>query len=119
MERRFTRIQQLMASLMEELLGAMNDMLGEVFDPATIMQLMRNYGIDMSQLSGMVGQQPGLDSYKILGLDKSATDEAVKKRYRELLRKLHPDTSGTPGTSFLLQTVMAAFEIIKKERGWQ
>jgi hypothetical protein len=53
--------QQLTASLMEELLGAMNDMLGGVLDPATIMQLMRNYGIDVSQLSGMVGQHPGLD----------------------------------------------------------
>ena len=48
MEQRFARIQQLMASIMEELLGAMNDMLGGVFDPATIMQLMKNYGIDVS-----------------------------------------------------------------------
>ena len=119
MEQRFARIQQLMASIMEELLGAMNDMLGGVIDPATIMQLMKNYGIDVSQLSDMVGQQPGLDPYKILGLDKSASDEVVKKRYHELLRKLHPDTSGTPGTSFLLQMVMAAYEMIKKERRWQ
>jgi DnaJ-domain-containing protein 1 len=119
MEERLARIQQLMASLMEELLGAMNDMLGGVLDPAVIMQLMRNSGIDISQLSGMVGQQPGFDPYRIIGLDRSAGDEEVKKRYRELLRKLHPDTSGTPGTSFLLQMVMTAFETIKKERGWQ
>ena len=56
MEERLARMQKLMASLIEELLGAMNDMLGGVLDPATIMQLMRNYGIDVSQLSGMVGQ---------------------------------------------------------------
>jgi len=108
-----------MASLMEELFGAMNDMLGGVLDPAVIMQLMRNYGIDVSQLSGMVSQQPGFDPYRVLGLDKTAGDDEIKKRYRELLRKLHPDTSGTPGTSFLLQMVMAAFEIIKREREWQ
>ena len=119
MEQRFARIQQLMASIMEELLGAMNDMLGGVFDPATIMQLMRNYGIDVSQLSSMVSQQPGFDPYRVLGLDKTAGYDEIKKRYRELLRKLHPDTSGTPGTSFLLQMVMAAFEMIKRERGWQ
>ena len=118
MEERLAKIQQLMASVMEELLGAMNDMLCGVLDPATIMQLMRSYGIDVSQLSGMVGQQPGLDPYRVMGLDRSASDEAVKKRYHELLRKLHPDTSGTPATSFLLQMVMAAFEIIKRERGW-
>jgi DnaJ-domain-containing protein 1 len=119
MEERLTRIQQLTASLMEELLGAMNDMLGGVFDSATIMQLMRNCGIDVSQLSGMVSQRPSFDPYRVLGLDKTAGEDEIKKRYRELLRKLHPDTSGTPGTSFLLQTVMAAFEIIKRERGWQ
>ena len=74
----------------------------------------------MSRSSSHVcGQQPGLDPYRVIGLDKSASDEEVKKRYRELLRKLQPDTSGTPGTSFLLQMVMAAFEIIKRERGWQ
>ena len=119
MEERLAKIQQLMASLMEELLGAMNDMLSGVFDPATIMQLMRNYGIDVSQFSGMVSQQPGFDPYRVLGMDKTAGDDEIKKRYRELLRKLHPDTSGTPGTSFLLQMVMAAYEMIKKERGWQ
>ena len=119
MEERLARIQRLMASLMEELLGAMNDMLGGVFDPATIMQLMRNYGIDVSQLSSMVSQQPGFDPYRVLGMDKTAGDDEIKKRYRELLRKLHPDTSGTPGTSFLLQMVMAAYEMIKRERRWQ
>jgi len=54
----------------------------------------------------------------VLGLDKSATDEDIKKRYHELLKKLHPDTAGVEGTSFLLQMVMAAYEIIKRERGW-
>ena len=75
MEERLARIQQLMASLMEELLGVMNDMLGGVLDPAVIMQLMRNSGIDISQLSGMVGQQPGFDPYRVLGLDKTAGDD--------------------------------------------
>jgi len=108
-----------MASLMEELFGAMNDMLGGVLDPAVIMQLMRNYGIDVSQLSGMVSQQPGFDPYRVLGLDKTAGDDEIKKRYRELLRKLHPDTSGTEGTAWFFQMVLAAYEKIRKERGWQ
>jgi len=66
-EERLAKIQRLMASFIEELLGAMNDMLDGVLDPSTIMQFMRGYGIAVSQLSGMVGQQPDLDSYKILG----------------------------------------------------
>lgn len=31
------------------------------------------------------------DPYKVLGLDKSATEEEIKKAYRKLARKYHPD----------------------------
>ena len=32
------------------------------------------------------------DPYQVLGISSSATDEEVKKAYRELSRKYHPDT---------------------------
>ena len=59
----------------------------------------------------------GIDPYRVLGLEKTATDDQVKKRYREMVVKLHPDTAGVKGTEFLFQIVTAAYQQISKERG--
>ena len=96
----------------------MNETAKGVLDPM-LQSMLKSMGIDMSQLRGMVSGQTAVDPYRIMGLDRSASDEEVKKRYHELLRKLHPDTAGVAGTEFLFQMVMAAFEMIKRERGWQ
>ena len=61
----------------------------------------------------------GIDSYRVLGLEKSVTDDQIKKRYRELVVRLHPDTAGVKGTEFLFQLVTAAYQQISKERGWR
>jgi len=78
----------------------------------------------LNQLFGLFGQVMGpsspseaFDPYKILGLDRSASDEEVKKRYRELAKTLHPDT-GAKGTEFLFRLVQMAYEMIRKERGF-
>jgi len=117
---RIARMQQRMLNvLMEEWRGWLDDLMKGTFDLSKLAELAKATGIDMSQLPGMMAQQPGFDPYQVLGLDKSASDEEVKKRYHDLLHKLHPDTAGIEGTSFLLQMVLAAYEMIKKMRGWQ
>lgn len=103
----------------EEVQNWMNDLLRDAFSPENFLRFVTGMGIDLSRIPSLVGQQGGFDAYRILGLEKSATDEEVKKRYRELLMKLHPDTAGVRGTDFLLQMMVAAYQQIAKERGWQ
>lgn len=103
----------------EEVRSWMNDLLRDVFNPENFLRFVAGMGIDLSRIPGPVGQPGGFDPYRVLGLEKTATDEEVKKRYRDLLRKLHPDTAGVKGTDFLLQMMLATYGQIAKERGWQ
>jgi len=62
-------------------------------------------------------------AYKILGIDPSATDEEVKRAYREMAKKNHPDLVGNLGEEVRqaaerkFQEINAAYETIKKQRG--
>ncbi|WP_292054393.1 MULTISPECIES: J domain-containing protein [unclassified Brevundimonas] len=50
-----------------------------------------------------------------LGLDATATKEAVKARYHELLKRFHPDTNGGDrATEAKLQNVIKAYKTLKK-----
>lgn len=62
-------------------------------------------------------------AYKILGIDSSANDEEVKKAYREMAKKNHPDLVSNLGEEVRqaaekkFQEINAAYESIKKQRG--
>jgi hypothetical protein len=104
--------------LTEEMQQWVQDLLADAFNPADLLRFIRSMGIDVSRLTATIEHQSGFDPYRILGLERSASDEEVKHRYRDLLHKLHPDTAGMQGTDFLLRLVLAAYEMIAKERGW-
>jgi len=119
MEDLLTRISQRWLEVVQEETGKwVRDMSREAFSPENLMSFIRSLGLDVSQLSGLAGQQAGFDPYRVLGLDRQAAEEEVKRRYRELIHRLHPDKSGTQATGFLFQVVQAAYEAIKAERGW-
>lgn len=44
--------------------------------------------------AGSLGCLAAADYYGVLGLDDSATPDDVKRRYRELAKRLHPDRAG-------------------------
>lgn len=54
------------------------------------------------------------DPYKVLGLDRNASDEDVKKAYRRLAKKYHPDLNpGDAEAARKMQEVNDAYEQIK------
>jgi DnaJ-domain-containing protein 1 len=123
MEDGLVRIQRMQSRILqviiEEVQQWLSDLLLGTFNPESFLQFVAGMGFDLSRIPGLVGQPGGFDPYRVLGLEKTATDGEIKKRYRELLVKLHPDTAGVAGTDFLLQMMIAAYEQIAKERRWQ
>ncbi len=53
------------------------------------------------------------DYYGILGVERGADDEAIKKAYRKLARKYHPDVSKDPEGEEKFKEVSEAYETLK------
>lgn len=55
----------------------------------------------------------GKDYYKILGIDKSADDDAIKKAYKKMALKWHPDRNkGSAEATQKFKEVSEAFEVL-------
>ena len=52
------------------------------------------------------------DYYKILGVDKAATAEDIKKSYRKLARKYHPDVSKEADAAARMAELNEAHEVL-------
>lgn len=57
------------------------------------------------------------DYYKILDLPRTATSEEIKKKYRELAKKLHPDRNRDEKSKETMAEINKAYEVLSdKER---
>src|SRR5215510_1505867 len=53
------------------------------------------------------------DYYEILGIPRDAAEADIKKAYRKLARKYHPDVSKEKGAEEKFKEVAEAYEVLK------
>jgi len=77
------------------------------------------------RIRGMFMQTERSDPYTVLGLSHAASDDEVKRTYRQLIRKHHPDVLSAKGVAkkFIetanqkMAAINAAYDQIGRERG--
>ena len=52
------------------------------------------------------------DHYKTLGVDRKASQEEIKKAYRKLARRYHPDTNKEPGADERFKGISEAYDVL-------
>ena len=88
----------------------------------TIARYMGIYTSDYESVKAMFVKKVD-DAYTILGVDPSASDDEVKKAYREMAKKNHPDKVAYLGDDVRkaaekkFQEINDAYDRIKKQRG--
>ncbi len=90
-------------------------------------RVARGFNIDpeaMGRAGGGFGAKAGEDAYAVLGLQRRASNDEVKARWKALMRENHPDSLASRGVppdfiaaaSDRVARINAAYDTIKRER---
>src|SRR5258708_17432975 len=53
------------------------------------------------------------DYYETLGVDRSASEEDIRRAYRQLARRYHPDVNKEPGAEDRFKEISEAYEVLR------
>ena len=66
--------------------------------------------------SRTMASSEAIDYYEILGVSRTASPETLKRSYRQLARRYHPDVNpGSGETHERFRRIQKAYEILSKE----
>jgi DnaJ like chaperone protein len=89
-----------------------------------ISRLLQIPTVEFESLKNMFYRDTHSD-FRVLGIESTATDEEVKKAYRQMAIKFHPDKVAQMGEEFQkgakekFQQIQDSYEAIKKQRGFK
>lgn len=73
----------------------------------------KNYTAE--QLRGVQRIRNSKSLYEVLNVDRSADEKQIKKQYRKLALKFHPDKNGAPGSDEAFKQINKAFSILSSK----